>query len=183
MTTLAYDGKTLCADKQVTRGSNLTQHKMSKLRKGHFQDHKGNKVKFMFGLCGDAGMVDLVASWFVIEGWQMIPTYLSRTLKSEGVTEGCSLNTLMSKFPNGGTDVDFDAIFILDTGEVWAMSSDMTGFIREEAPYTSGDGGQVALGAMLAGADAKKAVAIASDVNCFTGHGLLSMTLPTKKKN
>lgn len=77
-----------------------------------------------------------------------------------------------------GQDLDVNTIPPGDwTGAVWdgvswcLMHNDSTMSTCINVPFAFGSGGPYALGALLAGADARKAVAIATKCDIYTGHG------------
>lgn len=69
-----------------------------------------------------------------------------------------------NKAPKG----DWDAIFINKKGIFW-LSNATPSPIQRHAPLALGSGGQFARGAMLAGANAQKAVEIAAQCDSRTG--------------
>lgn len=137
MTVIAWDGKTLAADRQVTSG--YTKNKRTtKIRK--FEN-------VICGVTGESKYADALFKW--VEGGR-----------------------IKERFPSFSDDNQVMLVVIDDKEltEYWASTFE-TKYPRNEIAAW-GTGKELALGAMAAGADAKKAVEIASEYNLYCGGGI-----------
>lgn len=138
MTTIAWDGKSLAADKQV--GDGWTLSKIWKLKDGS-----------LFSGCGYYDHLAEVADW----------------LNHGGKTE---------KKPWLPNEQESSFIWIDAKGTChWLTYPYLRPIKFSEKIVAVGSGGAYALGAMRAGADAKRAIEIASEYDPATGKGVTVM--------
>lgn len=173
MTTVAFDGKILAADTQLTKGEAASAHPFKKIFESRFTDYAGKEFPFYMAVAGDAGVPTLVLHWFVIDGWKMLPKYIEQTVHHEMEHDAVnSFYDMLQKFLSPEIDTDFTALFIIPKQGIFGLCSDQYGFIQEKAPFAMGSGGEIALGAMLAGKGAIDAVKIAGKVDVYTNRNV-----------
>lgn len=137
MTVIAWDGKTLAADRQITSG--YTKNKrITKIRK------YGN---VLCGVTGETKYADALFKW--VEGGR-----------------------IKERFPSFSDDNQVMLVVIDDKDliEYWSSTFE-TKYPRDERT-SWGSGKELALGAMAAGADAKKAAEIAREYDLYCGGGV-----------
>lgn len=139
MTTIVFDGLTFCSDSQVTRDHIIVGDNYTKVFK--FRREDGAIV--IVGAAGSAADCDQFKRW--VE---------SDYSPSEAHWEAEEVSGLIVVDKNGEL-------------EVLEYSGTSLPF-RAQVPCAVGSGGDLALAAMLAGADAKKAVKVASQLDVFT---------------
>lgn len=157
MTTIAFDGKTLASDSQLTLGDlRLDSHtqKIFQPNTGEFWYVNGEKA-MAFGVSGKLSAVQAV-----------------RAALASGMSGYRGL-TADSRFPKGDS---FKYLVITEAGEVYAggqYSDDETPWLaRVSPPIAVGSGAEFAVGAMATGASAEFAVEIASRFDVNTGGGV-----------
>lgn len=138
MTTIAWDSKTLAADRNC--GGCMNQRKIFKLKKG--------------GYLAGAGVLDdimEVARW--IDGGM-----------KESDNPFCGKHVI----ENGSV-----YLYIDKHGTAFLLSDPWLRLIKiNEKFFAVGSGGEFAMGAMAAGANARKAVSIACQLDYYTGKGI-----------
>jgi hypothetical protein len=141
MTCIATDGKTMAADSRSCVGDLITTDSADKLVKG--------TDGAVLGCAGDRASCILVREWF---------------------EKGADLATI-PKLPAAAEDGGpFDALILRPDGSVEGLDRLFT-FMPRSAPAAIGTGGQIALGAMLAGKSPVQAVRLASEhVTSVGGH-------------
>lgn len=131
MTTIAWDGKTLAADKQTTHG-------------------------------GTPSLTTKVYEAISPEGKRWIYACSGRTDECQEFTRRVSAGREMPAFS------DINVLAIDHHGQVWMFHG--TFWERKHVQqWAAGSGADYALGAMAAGADARRAVEIASTLDINTG--------------
>lgn len=132
MTCIATDGKTMAADSRSTIDDLIATDTAEKLVRG--------KDGAVLGVSGDRGACTLVRQWFV---------------------EGASMDVLPALKPSPDGESPFVGLILRPDGTVEGIDHHFA-FMPRTTPTAIGSGGQVALGAMLAGRTPKEAVAIAA---------------------
>lgn len=143
MTVIAWDGKTLAADKRCTFGWQIAA--VSKLER-----HDGH----LLCASGCTSMGQEVIAWF-------------------------KAGAVAADWPAQNRDPDKGAslVVVRPDGTLWRYENGPHPYRVESVPVAFASGGEAAMGAMLAGADAVRAVEIASMVHAGCGNGVDSMTL------
>ena len=164
MTTIAFDGKTLASDSQLTLGDLRLDSHTQKI----FQPNAGEswyvngERAVAFGVSGKLSAVQAV-----------------RKELASGVYGYRGLTT-DSRFPKGDS---FKYLVITEAGEVYAggqYSDEETPWLaRVSAPVAVGSGSEYAMGAMATGTSAEYAVEIASRFDINTG-GAVQVLHPVK---
>ncbi len=139
MTTIAWDGKTLAADRQSTYNGTATP--TTKI----FRVVKHGRAK-LFGCAGDSGECQAYARW----------------MRRGGKKPALS---------------DIAVLTIDHKGRVFVMSDKWIIARVRVKKWALGSGTDFAMGAMFAGADAEKAVHIATVLDTKTGLGVDTLTL------
>lgn len=139
MTTIAWDGKTLVADRQLTsNGVRFETTKAHRLSDGS-----------LFASCGALENNAAVRHW---------------------------LNGGNDK-PVMGKDDDFDGVLIKPDGTAWILNKNLH-LIAIESPYfATGSGRDFALLAMHMGKTAREAVALAAELDIWTGMEVTELTV------
>lgn len=135
MTTIAWDGETLAADRQSTWGG--TPVRTRKVFKVRHPIHG----TWLFGCSGAAHDCDAFVRW-------------ARGLGAE-VALG-----------------DMRILAIHESGSVWTADGALKWSLMRVKRWAIGSGGDYALGAMVAGCDAREAVQIAMELDVHTGIGV-----------
>lgn len=132
MTCIATDGKTIAADSRSTVGDLICTDEASKLIKG--------KDGSILGCAGDHGACQLVRDWF---------------------SRGANFDELprVKRGPDG--ESAFVALILRPDGSVEGLD-DHFAVMPRSVPSAIGSGGQVALGAMLAGKSPGDAIRLTS---------------------
>lgn len=141
MTTIAFDGKTLAADRGTWHGYQCSAgRKVYRIR-----DPLGRP--FLIAFAGDAGLSMAVLAWLRGEGEKPV---IAPELK-------------------GKEDL---AIGIDYRGRVYRLTAHLTAYRMYGHKHTFGGGGELAMAAMLAGADAATAVRIVARVGTLSARGV-----------
>lgn len=153
MTVIAWDGKVLAADKQATEsGLRHSTTKIKRVTAGKFK-------RYLVGASGCASQGNMMISWFESgANPDAYPDYQD--------TEDLSAQ-LVAISPDG-------LIYRFDFNPIPAVFHDKI--------YALGNGRDVALGAMHMGADAIKAVELASELCSGCGMGIDSLVMKEKGK-
>ena len=144
MTTIAFDGRFLAADRRVTQNSEITTWACQKL-----------------DVSGDP-LTAFASTGMIIEGWRaaLIEWWLAGRAPGDMP-------------PHGGDAKDIGNLIAIGTdGAAWVVSYLCPYPHRDEAPCAWGSGADYATGAMLAGKSAMEAVAIAAQRDAYTGGGV-----------
>lgn len=72
---------------------------------------------------------------------------------------------------------DYTLMRLYPDGDLWVHEDTLTAPMKMKTPFAIGSGWVAALGAMLAGADAKQAVKIASKIDVHTGGKITSYSI------
>ena len=153
MTCIAWDGKTLAADKQATEGG--TRHvttKIKRIEKGKFKGH------LMAG-SGCTSQANQMMAWFEM---------------------GADPNDF-PKYQDTDT-LSAQLLVIAPTKEILRFDFNPLPSIFYDHIYAMGSGREVALGAMLMGADAQRAVEVASGICDGCGMGVDFLNLKKERK-
>lgn len=139
MTTIAFDGETLAADRKMADRYNV--QKIFKVPQGYAAG------------CGDYDYVVEIVEW---------------------LANGADRNNLPTlKDKNDDDEAAAEVIIVTPKGKVIWLSWPFLRMVRlSEKKVAYGSGGDIALGAMAAGASAKQAVAIACRFDPDTGQGI-----------
>ena len=151
MTTIAYDGISLCSDSRAI-GALICQRTAVKINR---LEHEGELV--LVGLAGDPSITPLAH--------QAALDFLARE-KAPGDSGHATVEY------EGLANKEISASCILVcAGEVYMMCylESFWRFYPEQAPIAVGSGGDVAMGAMLAGATSQQAVRIACKLDSSSG--------------
>jgi ATP-dependent protease HslVU (ClpYQ) peptidase subunit len=152
MTTIAFRDGILAADRLITEKDTRVP---------------GNAVKIIQNKYGwSVGLAGSVADYHRLGDW--VDSYLGAPKKSKPPN------------PPGG---EYGAIAVSPEGKVFYIERGVMFPANEDAPFVvAGAGGDIALGAMYAGASAIEAVEIASKVDTSTGNGVMWVKTATKQK-
>lgn len=147
MTTIAWDGKTLAADKQMNTGSMPHQSAFSKIRRGAYHG-----MPALFAQCGTYVFSSAVMDWLCAG--------MPDDVKPDLPEDGDSFTVLV--VTELGIYEYIDSLRPVPLGQIkWAM----------------GSGSDFAFGAMDAGACAKRAVEIACARDVNSGMGIDTLSL------
>jgi len=147
MSVIAFDGITIAADKQGTRGSN--RYTTTKLHR--IDDNT---------VAGYVGSLD--------HGAQLLNWYC------DGAND--------KRFPFLADENDRATLVIMHKGVLGICFGGVPVIhIVEDTPYAVGSGEDVAMGAMLAGATAVRAVELACEMNIYCGKGVDAFDAVVKK--
>lgn len=155
MTTIAYDGKRIAADRLRNNGESLAPLPMEKI--------------WTMSICGDRLVVAGAGNPTAVMA-------IARTFAAH-IDSARKHHALMPE-PTLPKDSSASCLIVdVETGRVFhvdsaACSNEVTG-----TPYACGSGREYALGAMAAGASADDAVRIASAFCPYTGNGIRSIEL------
>jgi hypothetical protein len=157
MTTVAWDGKTLAADKACWNGNEVWS--------------PFNKL-FRVNLCGDS-MSDLRLShpkivWAATGYCHVLPLVLSWMEKGGD----------RPRIDKDETGTRLGLVLEVDTGKIYGITGLMTLVPYPSGPVAEGGGHEMALGAMLAGASAAQAINIVASRSSWAAGGVDSFTLP-----
>lgn len=143
MSVIAWDGKTLAADKQSTYGEQRSV--VTKI----FRVPQG-----LLGVTGKTEHMKPLLNWF----------------NNFEVPE---------LFPEFQKDPEENSAVLLITKErkIMCYGAQVDPFMIEQPMYATGCGKDFAMGAMLAGADARRAVEITCQLNVYCGMGIDILTL------
>lgn len=150
-TTIAFDGKHLVADSQATCG----HHKIW-VTKVFRSDARHASMAF----AGNALRGKLIADYFMSCTAPLSAMDLAEPTKEEDAV---------------------DVLVVYDNGEALYFGGSLTAISSVSAPFTLGIGGDLALGAMVAGKTAEEAVQIACDHDIYSGGKIISVEAPKKK--
>jgi ATP-dependent protease HslVU (ClpYQ) peptidase subunit len=143
MTTIAWDGCTLAADKQATNcGLRRTVKKIARITKGPYEGY----------LAGFSGLIYL---WLELQAW---------------LESGADPKSFPEK--QTGTDTSTHVLLISPKGKVYVLEEGPYPSPFEDIIFACGSGRDFALGAMAAGTSAREAVEIASRFDCSSGMGV-----------
>lgn len=149
MTTIAFDGITLACDSAWTLNDTFTSSKTKLIRL---------PTGALYAAAGHIDDRDLVA-------------LLRDTPCSYQMPDGAALDAITS---------DLRALVIFPSGDVWLIDTggEYCGAMPIHSPCVAiGSGANIALGAMDAGADAKRAIEIACNRDAYTRGPVHTMTL------
>ncbi len=150
MTTIAFDGKTMAADKQSVGGGRKYQRLTSKIRRGLYHG-----MPALFSGAGTIVYVDAMIDWFIA-----------------GMPDD------KPEMPEGP-----DSFTVLVATEVglYEYIDSLRPIALGPTKWAIGSGAEYALGAMAAGASAKRAVEIACTLDVNSGMGVDTLTLRKAK--
>ncbi|HBS5629915.1 TPA: hypothetical protein MAK11_002681 [Klebsiella pneumoniae] len=155
MTTVAWDGKTLASDTQASTGDvvcSSTEQKIYTAPDSGWGVY-GERV-LAIGCSGDCGaemeLQDLLANGLSYAS-EFLPTF------------------------------SFSALAIINAGRAYVISKDKgetrANISLQIEPYAIGSGGVIARTAMRCGKDAREAVAVAIEMDCYSGGSVDSLTI------
>jgi hypothetical protein len=174
MTTIAYDGKTLAADRlMVVDDFVIVQRPKCKI-------NAVNAITKSDVDMGHLGVVGDPAYWPIFAG--ILVSNLEGGLQSRGTLDTFMLGVpeeLVLPISKGTT-----ALWVYK-GEAYQLkyNGDTLSVYNSGYPYAIGSGGDFALGAMLDGASARRAVEIASKLDIHTGFGVDCIQLNKEHKD
>jgi ATP-dependent protease HslVU (ClpYQ) peptidase subunit len=153
MTVIAWDGKTLASDKQATEGG--TRHTTTKIKR----IEKGKFKGYLMAGAGCTSQANQMMAWF-------------------------ELGADPSVFPKYQDTDDLSAqlLVIAPTKEILRFDFNPLPSVFFDEVYAMGNGREVALGAMAMGADAKRAVEVASGICEGCGQGVDFLDLKKGRK-
>lgn len=153
MTVIAFDGKTLAADKQASEGG--IRHTTTKIRRVV----KGRFKGYLVGAAGSATQGNMMMSWFE-RGAD--PDHFPRYQDND--------------------DAACEMVAIAPDGQIFRFDFNPLPVVYHDKVYALGNGREVALGAMAMGADARKAVEVASEMCSGCGMGVDVLPLKVKRR-
>lgn len=159
MTTIAFDGRTLATDKASWKGEAVWSVTTKLLIIPSIHEDVSSRWRIpthsqlVWAVAGYASVIPLVLNWCEVGGPH--PTELERDKN-----RSCGL------------------ILSQTTGRIYGLTSLCTLEIFDKAPIADGAGFEMALGAMLAGADAVTAIKIVTSRTGWAAGGVDSFTLP-----
>lgn len=153
MTTIAFDGLTIAFDTQIGHEYKIALEPWMKIR-----ETSGSLYQFAGG-SGLPAVVDIFINWVIA-----------------GHDKDC--------FPSICVDKDEHCTFIAITRDGYWHRFSLSGipYLKTRKLETAGTGGEFALGAMMAGANAEEAVCIAAKLDPHTGGQILSYSVNPKVK-
>lgn len=141
MTTIAWDGRTLAADKGSWCGG--FHHAVKKVHRVTAPDGR----RYLVAFCGDPVFATSILRW----------------MRGEVENPGICLDA----------DKDRDSAVVVDESlQVWRLSARLVYVPIEGRLHTHGAGQEIAMGALMAGADAVKAIRITMQVSDFAARGV-----------
>lgn len=157
MTTIAWDGKTLAVDRACWKGQEVWSP-FKKLFEINLCGESMSALRLahpsiVWAATGMTGVIPLVAQWLERGGDR-------------------------PRFDKDVADGSLGVILEVDTGKVYSFSGLLTVNPYEGAPVSDGVGHEMALGAMLAGASATRAIEIVAERSGMAAGGVDSFTLP-----
>jgi hypothetical protein len=153
MTVIAWDGKTLAADKQATEGGlRQVTTKIMLVEKGKFKGH-------LLAGAGSSSQANMLMAWFV-----------------QGADAEC-----FPKYQDTD-DLSAALLVITPSREILRYDFNPIPVVFHDEKYALGTGREVAIGAMAMGATAVEAVEIASRLCSGCGMGIDSITMKKGKK-
>lgn len=150
MTTIAFDGKTMAADKQSVGGSRKYQQHGCKIRAGSYHGQPA-----LFSGAGTIVYCDAVIEW------------LQAGMPDEGR-------------PEMPTNPDSFTVLVATELGLFEYIDSLRPLALGPLKWAIGSGAEYALGAMAAGASAKRAVEIACTLDVNSGMGVDVLTLRKK---
>lgn len=141
MTTIAFDGRTLAADKGSWSGG--LHQPVKKVHRITAPDGR----RFLVAMAGDPVFATLCLAW----------------MRGEIDNPGACLEE------NKSSDV---MVVIDEKHRVWRLSSRLVYVPYEGQLHAHGAGQEIALGALMAGADAVKAIRITAQISDFAARGV-----------
>lgn len=154
MTTCAYDGTTLAVDRASWK-NNYVWNRTTKLfllpKLSSECCRRLDLTEIAWAACGEAADVPLILKWMLRGGELPKPI-----IKEETVSRGLLLDTF--------------------SGEIYRLTSLLTLETILSVPTADGGGFELALGAMLAGADAVQAIRITASRSGWAAGGINSYT-------
>ena len=148
MTTIAWDGKAMAADRQAATGNTPHVSHGGKIKRITF-----NGVDALIGRCGTIASAMQVVDWLA-----------------------AGANPANKPEISSAEDDSFSLLLATAKGVYYFATGTIPVFIGRR-PWAIGSGGDYALGAMEAGADARKAVQIACKLDINSGMGIDVLTL------
>ncbi len=150
MTTIAFDGRSMAADKQMNTGGMKHLNASSKIRRGPYRGQPA--------LYGGSGT----------------------TVFSAAVTEWLIAGEPEDKRPELPGPEDTFTVIVATADGVFEYIDSLRPIFLGDIPWAIGSGAEYAFGAMDAGACAKRAVEIACGRDCSSGMGIDVLTLKRK---
>ena len=150
MTTVAYDGRSMAADKQMNTGNMKHPHAGSKIQRGTYRGEPA-----LYGGSGTTVFLSAVIDWLIA---------------GESAEHKPDLP---------GPDDTFTVVVATAAG-VFEYIDSLRPIFLGDIPWAIGSGAEYAFGAMDAGACAKRAVEIACGRDCSSGMGIDVLTLKRK---
>jgi hypothetical protein len=158
MTTIAWDGKTIACDTLAVNG-HITQVPVAKLRESACG-------RWVYGITGFSAWFDAWIEWHA----SFVATTANRMTSMDAAN--CA-----PKWTGGDRDQgNFIAVDLKD-GRVWQFGCDLPYPQECFAPTAWGSGENYAMGAMKAGADARRAVGVAIECDICSGGSVLVVDL------
>lgn len=148
MTTIAWDGKTMAADRRYVIGGTPLRAPEPKIRRLTFRGEQA-----VAGASGDGTHGDMLIAWLAAGAREDQPPSLS------------------------DSEEDRCAVILATPSGVWVFANSITGVALGQIKWAAGSGADYALGAMAAGASAKRAVGIAISLDINSGCGVDALRL------
>lgn len=157
MTTIAFDGATLAVDNASWHGN--TWNKVNKL--------------FAFPPNPNIPIIELCNTYF----WWAAAGPSGYIYKVKGWLDGN-----IADFPYYPEQKDFSlGLVVVSSKTFYEFTGYGTLVPHHSIPYAEGCGREMALGAMLAGADSVRAVEIVSERSCSAAAGVTYVTIPSRR--
>lgn len=152
MTTIAWDGKTLAADRRMTWGNTISQtNKLFRVTGNIFTDA-------LIGISGEGDHYPTIQHWFNV------------------------LNCDTTKYPESQTDKTRDVgctiLMITQDLKIWTFGLSPHPMRVEDSQWAIGSGMDFAIAAMYCGQDACSAVRVASIFDKNSGNGVDKLSFP-----
>ena len=161
MTTIATDGNSVSGDGQVTNDNLIEALDFIKVKR-----IEGGKRHIKPSGFGAAKMLDCPAGIIAFTGEPAQFSLFEKLIDTGTIPDG--LNMAKS-----------EAIFVTDDG-IFSYDENLVP-VKVDAPFAMGTGGQIALGAMMAGKTTEHAVRIACNFDVFSGGKITTLTLEPSK--
>ena len=164
MTTIAWDGETLAIDRGAWKNS-CTWHEVQKITHHTISIETCNMLclpvstrggldvdkKIIYAACGDHGEAELIKAYFNGKGNSRI------NIEEKNLSKGLILD--------------------IEKRKIFCLSGYMTATEILSTPFADGGGFEMALGAMIAGMDARSAIKIVTKHSGWAAGGVSSYTL------
>lgn len=153
-TTIAWDGTHLACDSQMTHGHRKL------MCKGKFKRSDARHATLAAG--GNVDLIDKIEAF-----WLKSDKPLSE-LKLPAIDPAAQTST-------------FQLLIVQDDGVALFYDSDLDSPVKMEAPFAFGSGGDFALAALHMGVSAADAIAVAEEIDIYTGGRIWSIRAPQQE--